>query len=54
MTPPVQFGPRYDSTRQAWENIWDTASVERELQEMNYPRAENLFRFIPNICQKMV
>ncbi len=40
MTPPVQFGPRYDSTRQAWENIWDTASVERELQEMNYPRAQ--------------
>jgi ubiquinone/menaquinone biosynthesis C-methylase UbiE len=40
MTPPIQFGPRYDSTRQAWENIWDTASVERELQEMNYPRAK--------------
>jgi len=44
MTPPVQFGPRYNSTRQAWENIWDTASVERELQEMNYPRAQQSIR----------
>ena len=44
MTPPVQFGPRYNSTRQAWENIWDTASVERELQEMDYPRAKQAIR----------
>jgi len=41
MTPPPQFGPRYDSTRQAWEHIWDTASVERELQEIDYTRAQN-------------
>jgi SAM-dependent methyltransferase len=40
MTPPPQFGPRYDSTRQAWEHIWDTASVERELQEIDYARAQ--------------
>ncbi|MBA3871144.1 MAG: methyltransferase domain-containing protein [Chloroflexota bacterium] len=44
MTSPVQFGPRYDSTRQAWENIWDSASVERELQEMDYPRAKKALR----------
>jgi len=30
---------RYDSTRKAWENIWDEASVEVELQTAHYPRA---------------
>jgi SAM-dependent methyltransferase len=40
MTQPPQFGPRYDSTRQAWEQIWDTASVERELEEIKYSRAQ--------------
>lgn len=29
----------YDSTRQAWENIWDSASVEVELQTSYYKRA---------------
>ena len=32
---------RYDSTRQAWETIWDQASVEVELQTMNYARAQD-------------
>ena len=31
---------RYDSTRQAWENIWDNASVEQELQTEHYARAQ--------------
>ena len=31
---------RYDSTRQAWESIWDSASVDVELQTMQYPRAQ--------------
>jgi SAM-dependent methyltransferase len=35
-----QTGERYDSTRQAWENIWDNASVERELETMRYARAQ--------------
>jgi len=35
----TQFGDRYDSTREAWENIWDSASVERELETMQYRRA---------------
>jgi ubiquinone/menaquinone biosynthesis C-methylase UbiE len=30
---------RYDSTRQAWERIWDEASVETELQTAHYRRA---------------
>jgi ubiquinone/menaquinone biosynthesis C-methylase UbiE len=30
---------RYDSTRQAWENIWDSASVEVEIQTNQYRRA---------------
>ncbi|MCA0454189.1 MAG: class I SAM-dependent methyltransferase [Chloroflexi bacterium] len=40
MSQPPEFGPRYDSTRQAWENIWDTASVERELVEIDYARSQ--------------
>jgi SAM-dependent methyltransferase len=34
------FGERYDSTRQAWEDIWQRASVERELETMQYARAQ--------------
>lgn len=40
MTQPP-FGPRYASTRQAWEHIWDTASVERELELMRTARARS-------------
>jgi SAM-dependent methyltransferase len=29
----------YDSTRQAWENIWDSASIEVELKAVRYPRS---------------
>lgn len=47
MTQPPQFGPRYNSTRQAWENIWDTASVERELAEIEYDRAKkNMYTYL--------
>lgn len=35
---------RYDSTRKAWENIWDTASVEAELDTMQYARARETVR----------
>lgn len=31
---------RYDSTRQAWEEIWETASVDIELEAIQYPRAQ--------------
>lgn len=32
-------GNRYDSTRQAWENIWDKASVEVELEIVRSARS---------------
>lgn len=30
---------RYDSTRAAWEQIWDNASIEAELRSARYPRS---------------
>ncbi len=35
---------RYDSTRKAWEDIWDSASVEQELQTEGYARAQETLR----------
>ncbi len=35
---------RYESTRQAWIDIWDGASVEAELASMDYPRARAIMR----------
>ncbi|MBL8120683.1 MAG: methyltransferase domain-containing protein [Anaerolineae bacterium] len=52
MTEPVQFGPRYETTRQAWENIWDSASVERELQAMNYARAKQALKIYTTYLPK--
>ena len=37
-------GERYDSTRQAWEDIWANADVPRELATMRYPRAQEILR----------
>lgn len=31
--------PRYDTTRQTWEQIWDSASMAVELQAVKYPRS---------------
>jgi ubiquinone/menaquinone biosynthesis C-methylase UbiE len=43
---------RYDSTRQAWESIWDSASVEVELQTMQYPRAQRqLQHYLPYLTK---
>jgi SAM-dependent methyltransferase len=36
--------PLYKSTRDAWENIWHSASVETELQTQTYPRAQAMLR----------
>jgi ubiquinone/menaquinone biosynthesis C-methylase UbiE len=44
MNEGLQSGKRYDSTRKAWENIWDNASVERELGTMQYIRAQETMR----------
>jgi SAM-dependent methyltransferase len=34
---------RYESTRHAWEAIWDSASVERELETVRSSRAQQTF-----------
>jgi SAM-dependent methyltransferase len=40
--------PRYDSTRKAWETIWQSASVEVELEAVRYDRSlETLRRYAP-------
>lgn len=39
MTKPHSDSSRYDSTRKAWETIWDSASMEVELQAVRYPRS---------------
>jgi len=42
----------YDSTRHAWERIWDDASVEVELQTMQYRRARRTMEaFLPYLPQ---
>jgi SAM-dependent methyltransferase len=39
---------RYDSTREAWQDIWDAASVETELRELDYARSrETMNTYIP-------
>jgi SAM-dependent methyltransferase len=44
----IEFGPRYDSTREAWETIWQGASVEVELETMQYARArETVSAYLP-------
>ena len=35
---------RYDSTRSAWEDIWDGASIEVELKAVAYRRAQETLR----------
>ncbi len=43
-----QTGQRYDSTRKVWEQIWDQASVEVELDTQTYARArETLDLYVP-------
>jgi ubiquinone/menaquinone biosynthesis C-methylase UbiE len=33
-------GERYDTTRQAWEDIWHGASMAQEMEAVQYPRAQ--------------
>lgn len=45
-------GERYESTRQAWETIWDSASVEVELQTMQYRRSQAIIqRYLPYLAK---
>ncbi|MFQ3568490.1 MAG: methyltransferase domain-containing protein [Aggregatilineales bacterium] len=42
----VPQSPRYDSTRKAWETIWQSASVDVELEAVRYDRSlETLRRY---------
>jgi len=44
MLEPQKLGKRYDSTRQAWEDIWDSASIEVELEAVAYERSQATLR----------
>jgi SAM-dependent methyltransferase len=37
--PDENASSRYDTTRRAWQNIWDSASVEVELETVRYNRS---------------
>ncbi len=40
MTENDIHGERYESTRRAWEEIWNSASIDVELEAIEYPRAQ--------------
>lgn len=45
-------GDRYQSTRSAWEDIWDEASIEVELEAAGYARAQETIRaYLPYLCK---
>lgn len=47
-----QSGERYSSTQQAWEDIWDGASVEQELEAVQSARAqETINTYLPYLSQ---
>jgi len=49
---PFDKGDRYDSTRESWENIWDGATVELELEAIQYARAqETLNAYLPFLAK---
>lgn len=44
---------RYDSTRRAWEDIWDEASIQVELEAAAYARAqETINAYLPYLDQQ--
>lgn len=44
MSESQDRGRRYDSTRQAWEDIWESASIEIELEAIGYERSQATLR----------
>lgn len=49
---PFDKGDRYDSTRESWENIWGGATVELELEAIQYKRAqETLNAYLPYLTK---
>ena len=44
---------RYDSTRVAWEEIWDQSSIELELEAVRYARAQEIIRaYLPFLAKE--
>jgi len=44
---------RYDSTRHSWEKIWDEASIEVELEAVQYERAQATIRaYLPYLAKE--
>ena len=44
---------RYDSTRVAWEDIWDQSSIELELEAVRYERAQEIIRaYLPLLAEE--
>lgn len=44
---------RYDSTRVAWEEIWDQSSIELELEAIRYERAQEIIRaYLPFLAEE--
>jgi len=49
---PFDKGERYDSTRDAWEDIWDSATIELELEAIQSARAqETLHAYLPYLSR---
>ncbi len=52
MTHPLPESTRYETTRAAWEQIWDSASVEAELRCVRTPRSmETIRAYLPYLPQ---
>ena len=46
---------RYDTTRQAWEEIWDDASVDIELEAVQYHRAQDTIEaYLPYLDKEAI
>ncbi len=44
---------RYDSTRNAWEEIWEKSSIELELEAVGYERAQEIIRaYLPFLAEE--
>ena len=44
---------RYDSTRRAWEDIWDEASIQVELEAASYTRAQDTIdAYLPYLAKQ--
>jgi SAM-dependent methyltransferase len=55
MDDSTRQATRYESTRHAWEDIWNGASVEAELDAMQYRRSQDTLRaYLPYLSKEAV